>query len=659
MVYTELLDEDKQALHSGDSVIKTKIIVKPSTTENEMTLTEENSIVTWEYTEERRVPDVGFIGQFVARTLTGKLQNISDDFNIEDRHVELQIGISRINSDTENWYSLGTFIVTNPEDDEVADNTTFEAFDYTTLFNVNFNPYYTSEHFTQSFDKVLADKGHFTAMELAQYTCEQAGVTFGTQSFNNDDFIIDSNQFIESNSCRDVMKAIAQLAYGWCEIGWDDVCYIVTPSLDKDNIPDTNVITNDEYYNLETQKKPYGPINKVVVGLQDVHGEQDSVQDTSSIDENGIHELGVWNNPITWTMDLRHLSLNGAEKLYGLSYTPLSMETIGHIWLKANELIKVKNMEGAEIYTYPFTKIIKYSGHIKTEISSEAETDTEQSVGYNRDISKDLRDIYFRVNKEMKEMNAHIEDAEGDIENLQITLEGLDNTVIDAGGNNVLRNTGLSTTETVWVDAENSYSGYEFWEGQANKEANFNAISKVSIFPKTNEYGNFRQQVSASNITHTLSFHYMKHVELANCSVKINEAEYPLDSTSFVEFKNTFTVNTKLITIEFITDTENALEIYDVMLNVGLASLSYSQNENEITTDTVKIGKGITITQSNLDTTFKADADGVRILNNSGEATSGYTGKGMWSNSADIKDNATISGLLIKKSGNQTWLTGI
>ena len=82
MIYTELLDEDKQALHSGDSVIKTKIIVKPSTTENEMTLTEENSIVTWEYTEERRVPDVGFIGQFVARTLTGKLQNISDDFNI-------------------------------------------------------------------------------------------------------------------------------------------------------------------------------------------------------------------------------------------------------------------------------------------------------------------------------------------------------------------------------------------------------------------------------------------------------------------------------------------------------------------------------------------------------------------------------------------------
>ena len=631
----------------------------PLTVNNTTVLTQEDSIKTWTLEEEKHVPDVGFIGQFTAKMLTGELQNISDDFNIENKFITLLMGISRYNSQLINWYQLGTYLVTEPEDDEVKDNTSFEAFDYGTLFNVNFNPDYTSENFQTSFNDTIKNGNYFTALQLAQYVCEQVGVKLGTTYFNNDSFKIDSNQFIETDSCRDVMKAISQLAYGWVEIGWDNICYIVTPSLDKENITTNDTITYDEYYNLETQKNKYGPITRVVVGLENVQGEQDYQQSPDLMLTHGTKELPVWDNPITWTMPLRHESLAGCELLFGLEYTPLKMETIGHPWLKANKLIKVVNMEGIELYTYPFTKNIKYSGHIRTEISSEAKTDAESSVGYDKNVSKNLKDIYFRVNKELKEMEALISDQNGDIEQLKITMDGLKNVIMDAGGNNILRNTGLSATETIRIDEQNSYQGFEFWEGQAEKESNFDAISKISIFPKTNEYGNFRQQVVSSNLTHTLSFQYRKNVALAKCSVKINETEYALDEQIFTTFEKTFLVSTKLISVEFITDTENALELYDIMLNVGESSLLYSQNENEITTDTVQIGRGITIKQSNLDTTFKADADGVRILNSSGEATSGYTGKGMWSDSAEINDNATISGLLIKKSGKQTWLTGI
>ena len=72
MIYTEMTAEDKAALHSGNCAIKTKIIVSPGTDE-EIVLTEENSVKSWEHIEERYVPDVGFIGQFVARELTGVL----------------------------------------------------------------------------------------------------------------------------------------------------------------------------------------------------------------------------------------------------------------------------------------------------------------------------------------------------------------------------------------------------------------------------------------------------------------------------------------------------------------------------------------------------------------------------------------------------------
>ena len=43
-------------------------------------------------------------------------------------------------------------------------------------------------------------------------------------------------------------------------------------------------------------------------------------------------------------------------------------------------------------------------------------------------------------------------------------------------------------------------------------------------------------------------------------------------------------------------------------VNVGRTKLAYSQNANETTTDTVNISQGITITSSNTDTIFKANA---------------------------------------------------
>ena len=169
MVYTEITAEDRAALHSGNCAIRTKIIVSPGTDE-EMVLTEQNSVKSWEHIEERYVPDVGFIGQFVARELNGELHNISDDFSIDNKTIELQMAVIRTDEDwlflttedgiyvitedgkqifldktteyIETWYSLGKFIVMEPEDDEVKDNTIFNAMDLTTLFNKEFNPNY-------------------------------------------------------------------------------------------------------------------------------------------------------------------------------------------------------------------------------------------------------------------------------------------------------------------------------------------------------------------------------------------------------------------------------------------------------------------------------------------------------------------------------------
>ena len=108
MIYTEILDSDKLLLKNNTCAIKTKIIVKPrNESEEEIVLTEDNSVKDWTYDDDRLVPDQGFVGQFVARTLTGNLQDISEDFNIEDREIERRLAIVSLGENpTENWYSL-------------------------------------------------------------------------------------------------------------------------------------------------------------------------------------------------------------------------------------------------------------------------------------------------------------------------------------------------------------------------------------------------------------------------------------------------------------------------------------------------------------------------------------------------------------------------
>lgn len=430
---TEITDVDKRALKDGSGVIKTRLIVKAEKNLPEIILTEEDSVKTWDINEERYVPNNGFIGQYVARELSGELQNISDDFNIENRTIQVCMGIVQLGSrfqylstesndiivtengemlianelpeDITTWYTLGSFIVTEPTDDEVNDNTKFNAMDYTVLLNIDFNPNYVSMTYPQSF-ATLIEKGRYpTALWLAKYTCEQANLTFKSRSFTNSDFLITTNQFTGGESCRDVLKAISQLAYGWCRTGWDDGVYIDEPQtnsvvmLDSDT-DNFNTITYDDYFSLKTQKNTFGPVNRVVIGMKDVEGENVYVEDIDSITTNGLCELDIWDNPITYTQELRESVKEQARKLLGLYYTPIETETKGDPWLKANEPLIVKDMENRSKQTFPLNKTIKYSGHIRTPLSSPADTLTYQSTVYNDSLYKNIRDVRIQVNKQ-------------------------------------------------------------------------------------------------------------------------------------------------------------------------------------------------------------------------------------------------------------------
>lgn len=454
-----MLNEDKIALRDSTAAIRCKLIVKATLTQEEMVLTDEDAVKDWEYTDERYVPQQGFIGQFVARTLSGNLQNISDDFNIEGREIELQIGIVKIGSrftyvttedgvqlmteqgeyiilsdigeDQINWYTLGNFIVTDPEDNEVSDNTKFEAMDYAKLFNQRFDGKYVDETYTRSYDDIIKDGESVTALWVAKYACAQVGVDFPQSEFTNSDFSINQNPFQAGESCRDVLKEISKLAYSWVRIGWDNKCYIDFDPQGDDEVDTYNIIDNNQYYELETKKVVYGPINNIVVGMSGIDGESHSVKDEASIAEHGEHTVYIYDNPLTNTFELRALAQKQASKLFGLTYAHIEVETVGHPWLQGNERINVLNMENESTFTYAFNRSVSYSGHIRSTISSMGDSEVESTLAYESDIIKNIRNASINVDKQNGKIDAMVEEITSEdgiiltrVNQLSLTVDG-------------------------------------------------------------------------------------------------------------------------------------------------------------------------------------------------------------------------------------------
>lgn len=423
-----MIDSDKQALLNGTATIPYRITVLGDTEENNVILTE-TDIVNTSYEDYRYVDTATIcIGQFVARTISGELINKNDAFTIENKEIKVEFGV-KTNTGT-NYYSLGNFLITAPTDDNVTDKTTFEAMDYTKKFNQEFDG--TGLSFP------------CTALQLAQYCCNKCGVELATTTFTNGNFIVPNNQYETGDTYRKVMQDIGKLAYSWVRIGWDNKCYIdfdvpttVTDEYDK--------ISTSNYYDLSLQKKVFGPVNRVVIGMTDIEGENAYIEDEDSIAVNGVCELQIMDCNITYTPELRQQAITGASRLFGLTYLPLEINTTGHPWLLGKELIEVTTTEGTKVTTIPFDRTIEYMGHIKTKLTSKADTKTETEYKNPGTLETSVRQTRIIVDKQeqtitqlvtnVNEHDSQITQIEQDVDSITQTVSQISDLTREVTGN--------------------------------------------------------------------------------------------------------------------------------------------------------------------------------------------------------------------------------
>lgn len=479
---------DIQGLLDNSATVYTKIEVLPKVAGEEIiTLTNEDSVKSWVYSDLRNVEKQGFIGQFVARTLDGELQDIDDDFNIEGREIVLYLGINSNHesdlatqtydtiltqsyeeliteqgADILTYYKLGNFFVEKPESDEVRDNTKFQAMDYTILFNKPFDADYTDESFDTSFNQALEEWDEPpTARWLLRYVCSQVGVLVGNLNFKNYDMPILSNQFDSGYTCRDVVKSIAKLAFSWAEIDWDNKLYLRYPH--EDYIYDWDIITNDNYYELTTQKDVYGEVNRVLTGSSIVTGNSAYIQNSQSIEDNGLTELDVYDNPILYAQELREMAIQNASHLLGLKYQPLEVETTGHPWLSGDTLITVVDMEGNHLNTYPLDRILTYNGHIRSKISSITKTEIESTYSYQGVENNDLEIKRSRVeldrqNQVLTSVMERTTTNESQISTMTQNINGISTNVSSMSGDITNLQGNVSTINQSITDINTSIS---------------------------------------------------------------------------------------------------------------------------------------------------------------------------------------------------------
>lgn len=542
-----------------------------------------------------------------------------------------------------------------------------------------------------------------TLKEWRNAIYENCNVLFIDDDFPNSDLILEAEPYVGTNKKnRDVLCIIAQAGASWIETDENDkFCFKWFTN---------NKFVVKDWDSLTSEKNKTNKVNLVVLGRGNI---EDIVYYPKTKPENPV-EFKIDNNYIidpqdtTTTEDLRETTIipiyNQVKDLEFVVFKMTSKLIDNKLSIKLGDIVQYTDIYGNELESFVMTRKISYLGgdiddneNYQITLSAEAinETNTDLSKGTNviqainetsAKVDKNAKLIEL-VNSEVNENSSEISKIKQRTGSVEISIEkatteinktneniennyfdkksveslvanaesGIINTFSEAGGNNIFRNTNFSATDVL---EENQL--FEFWYGNVVRKQNTDAANGYSIMLQNNT---LYQEETIANGKYTISFYYKILNSLANVKVAINDKEYELKNTNSVALFQTgvddidpINILDNHITLSFISDTDNAAEIYDIMGNAGSVKLAYSQNQNETVTDTVNIGKGISITSSNSKVKLIANHNEICIKNTqTNEKPFNFNENGGEAKNMVVKDEFQHSNLLDKKVDEQVW----
>ena len=647
------------------------------------------------------------IDSIITYTLNNEVIELSDDeLNSVTPHYKsaiLKSIMKQLDIDTNIEIPAGTIVnykfgvkVRDDEVDDEIENDYRKNYDY-----INYGNYIVKEvekqedtdsYSIKCYDKLLLTMVDYTSLDITypitidnyiKAICDHFGYTFKNYQtiYPNYDKEIPKELYLTYNdetekweslnyTFRDVLDELAQVTAGTICINEND------DELEIRYITETNDTINEEYLkdiNVNFNEK-YGPINTIVLsrsaGSDKIYKSYPA--DLSDDEKNAIE---IADNQIMNSDDRDEFLPDILDQLKGLEYylNDFSSTGIGYYNMCDKYNISITKYDGEEdeegtTVIYPCVMLNDEFSVTQGDVSENIHTDmpeeTDTEYKYTDTTDKRRNRTTLIVDKQNQQIIATIETIQDDLEKNYITTsqvdemiinstDGIKNTLIKAGGNNLIRNSAL-----LFKDSEGKY---EFWQGdieRGNSDA-YNVISETGTVILTKISG-ASQPINIVPDTYTLSFKYKRISLTSDLNFQVNKKSLVLEDEDKGEVIYTFKNDNNNITIDFASTKDNGYIIYDLMLNKGDTALDYSQNANETTTDTVKIGKGIAVT-SDSDTLTRIDSDGFRVLNKNNESDIllRATDTGTDTKTLEVREWAEISGLRFQKTNDQTWVTGI
>lgn len=386
---------------------------------NGLEINSDNYLKNAQLKEHRYVPDNGFIGQAVAKMLTVNIQNDENsNFNFENGEFVFKIGAEY--NDEYYFINYGNFIVDSaPENDETNGGVKVVAYDYMVKFN---QPYKDRIVYPCTLRALLID------------ICSQAGVELSTNSFSNEDFVVENNQF-EGKTLREVLQHIAKCAFSWARIGQDNKLYLDF-SVSGDVV---ETITNNEYKkdSFKIANEYYGAINKVTYGETDIQGQEESVQNMDDILLHGEKELLIKDNYFAYTTAKRKELIQAGTVLFGFKYMQIQqMDMIGLAYLESIDIIEVEYGEEDNIQTITsrvFNHTIDFNGALSDSVTSESTSENERTYeNINTPSAKNSRTeiIVDRAVKQIKSIVSEIGDRTEKTTTITQDIERIESEVV-------------------------------------------------------------------------------------------------------------------------------------------------------------------------------------------------------------------------------------
>ena len=346
-----------------------------------------------------------FIGTTVAKKITVNILNPNNSINLENKEIQAFAGING------EYVPFGNFIIEKPDNEEVKEKTSFTGYDYMIKFNI---PYKDQVQYPISLVSLLSN------------LCSQVGLSLGSTTFPNSNYMVLGNPFTNNEDCRTVLSNIAQLAGGFAKIGRDNKVYIKTlknisnlltvkyvnaMTVKELNLTEVRVLSGNQsnadetidgnnYFDDFSKNDQWGELNSLVLGISSIEGENTSLDDKSSIAENGLTEITINDNYFLTSQEEREKVIVPMwNSLKGLKYLPFKTKYYGYPYLDSGDIIYIKDINDNGYISYVFNHTFTFNGSFSGNIETTALTKTQTAYKNTFDIKTKFKNVERSVDK--------------------------------------------------------------------------------------------------------------------------------------------------------------------------------------------------------------------------------------------------------------------